>query len=170
MAKDDPQSLCERLFATFLGPLVIGGAMVPAKPFGGKNALLIGDHRAPVLDPDLLSRCELARVRVARKLVPVDIFDPAPTGNEWALAAVLHDLVQATHPGFDAAFRRSGPKRLLDVAQLTLDRIASPSTVGDSLPKEMAPAERVPSPLESHNNFTQGRLNVSATAGFVTFP
>lgn len=133
MAKDDPQSLCERLFTTFLGPLVIGGAMVPAKPFGGKNALAIGDHRAPVLDPDLLSRCELARVRVARKLAPVDTFDPAPSGNEWALAAVLHDLVQATHPGFDAAFRRSGPKRLLDVAQLTLERIASPVNVGDAL-------------------------------------
>ena len=133
MAKDDPQALCERLFATFLGPLVIGGTMVPEKPFGGKNALLIGDHRAPVLDPDLLSRCELARVRTARKLAPVDTFDPAPTGNEWALAAVLHDLVQATHPGFDAAFRRSGPKRLLDVAQLTLDRIPPPENVGAAL-------------------------------------
>ncbi|MFO0741813.1 MAG: hypothetical protein U0270_38310 [Labilithrix sp.] len=133
MAKDDPQTLCERLFRTFLGPLVVGGEMVPEKPFGGKNALLIGDHRAPVLDPDLLSRCGLARVRTARKLAPVDMFDPAPTGNEWALAAVLHDLVQATHPGFDATFRRSGPKRLLEVAQLTLDRIPPPESVGDAL-------------------------------------
>lgn len=133
MAKEDPQLLCERLFRTFLGPLVVGGPMVPEKPFGGKNALLIGDHRQPLLDPDLLSRCGLARVRIARKLAPVDTFDPAPSGHEWALAAVLHDLVQATHPGFDAAFRRSGPKRLLDVAQLTLDRIPPPSNVGEAL-------------------------------------
>ncbi|MBX3227548.1 MAG: hypothetical protein KIT84_14435 [Labilithrix sp.] len=133
MAKVDPQELCERLFRTFLGPLVVGGAMVPEKPFGGKNALLIGDGRQPVLDPDLLSRCGLARVRIARKLAPVDTFDPAPTGAEWALAAVLHDLVQATHPGFDAAFRRNGPKRLLEVAQLTLDRIAPPENVGETL-------------------------------------
>lgn len=133
MAKDDPQTLCERLFKTFLAPLVVGGTMAPEKPFGGKNALSIGDHRAPVLDPDLLSRCGLARVRTARKLAPVDTFDPAPTGDEWALAAMLHDLVQATHPGFDAAFRRSGPKRLLDVTLLTLDRIPAPASVGEAL-------------------------------------
>ena len=46
---------------------------------------------------------------------------------------MLHDLVQAPHPGFDATFRRSGPKRLLDVAQLTLDRIPPPANVGDAL-------------------------------------
>lgn len=132
MAKDDPQTLAERLFTTFLGPLVVGGAVVPGKVFGGKNALRIGDGRAP-LDVDLLSRCDLARVRIARKIAPVDRFDPAPTGAEWALAAVLHDLVQATHPGFDAAFRRSGPRRILDVAELTLGRIAPPASVGDAL-------------------------------------
>lgn len=132
MAKDDPQTLCERLFETFLGPLVVGGTMSPGKPFGGKNALSIGDQRQPS-DVDLLSRCELARVRVARKLAPVDTFEPAPNGNEWALAAVLHDIVQSTHPGFDAVFRRSGPKRILDVVEMTLERIAPAVNVGDAL-------------------------------------
>ncbi len=133
MAKDDPQTLCERLFSTFLGPLVVGGMMLPGKPFGGKNALVIGDHRAPTVDADLLSRTNLARVRVARKLAPIDTLDPAPTGHEWALAAVLHDLVQATHPGFDAVFRRSAPKRILDVVERTLERIPPPVNVGDAL-------------------------------------
>jgi hypothetical protein len=132
MAKDDPQGLCERLFATFLGPLVVGGTVCPAKLLGGKNALSIGDHRAPS-DVDLLSRCELARVRIARKVAPIDTLEPAPTGNEWALAAVLHDLVQSTHPGFDAVFRRSGPKRVLDVAEKTLAQIVPPINVGDAL-------------------------------------
>jgi hypothetical protein len=132
MAKDDPQALCERLFTTFLGPLVVGGTMLPGKIFGGRNALSMGDHRQPS-DIDLLSRCELARVRVARKLAPVDTFDPAPTANEWALAAVLHDLVQSTHPGFDAVFRRSGPKRILEVLDKTLERIPQPVNVGDAL-------------------------------------
>jgi hypothetical protein len=132
MAKDDPQALCERLFETFLGPLVIGGTMRPGKLFGGKNALSIGDERAPS-NIELLSRTELTRVRIARKLAPVDTFEPAPTGHEWALAAVLHDLVQSTHPGFDAAFRRSGPKRILEVAEKTLDRIPPPRNVGDAL-------------------------------------
>jgi hypothetical protein len=132
MAKDDPQTLCERLFETFLAPLVLGGPMRPGKPFGGKQALSIGDGRAPT-NADLVSRTGLARIRAARRLAPVDTFDPAPTGAEWAIAAVLHDLVQSTHPGFDAAFRRSAPKRLLDVAERTLDLVPPPRSVGDAL-------------------------------------
>jgi hypothetical protein len=132
VASDDPQLHAERLFKTFLGPLVVGGVLLPGKLFGGKNALSIGDGRMPS-DVDLVSRTELTRVRIARKLAPVDRFEPNPDGNEWALAAVLHDLVQATHPGFDATFRRSGPKRVLEVAELTLGRVASPQNVGDAL-------------------------------------
>lgn len=132
MAKEDPQALAERLFDDFVAPLVLGGRMVPGRPFGGRAALSIGDHRTPS-NVDLVSRTGLTRVRLARKLAPIDGFDPAPTANEWALAAVLHDMVQATHPGFDAAFRRSGPKRVLDVVEKTLERIPSPRKVGDAL-------------------------------------
>jgi hypothetical protein len=132
MAKDDPQTLCERLFSSFLGPLVVGGTMSPTKLIGGKNALSIGEHRVPS-DVDLLSRTELARVRVARRLAPIDTFEPGPNANEWALAAVLHDMVQSTHPGFNAVFRRSGPKRILEVAEKTLERIPPPVNVGDAL-------------------------------------
>ncbi len=132
MAKDDPQTLCERLFSTFLGPLVVGGTMRPGKPFGGKHALSIGDHRQPS-DFDLLSRTELARVRVARRIAPIDTLEPAPNANEWALGAVLHDIVQSTHPGFDVVFRRAGPKRMLDVVEKTLAHIPPPVNVGDAL-------------------------------------
>jgi hypothetical protein len=131
MAKDDPQALCERLFQTFLAPLVLGGTMRPIKAFGGKRALAIGD-RTPS-DLDALSRTQLARVRIARKLAPVDRFEPAPTGAEWALAAMLHDLVQATHPGFDAVFRRSGPARILTVIDKTLERVPPARTAGEAL-------------------------------------
>src|SRR4051812_2480370 len=130
MAKDDPQTLCERLFSTFLGPLVVGGVMCPLKPFGGKNALSFGEGRAPS-DVSLLSRTELTRVRIARKLAPIDTFESAPNASEWALAAVLHDVVQSTHPGFDAVFRRSGPKKLLEVAEMTLEHIPAPANVGE---------------------------------------
>lgn len=132
MAKDDPQALCDRLFDTFLAPLVLGGTMKPGKPIGGKNALAIGAGRAPS-DNVTLSLVDLARVRVARRVAAVDRFDQAPTASEWAIAAMLHDLVQATHPGFDAAFRRSGPKRLLDVIEKTLDVVPPPADVGDAL-------------------------------------
>lgn len=132
MAKEDPQVLCERLFATFLSPLVTGGSIVPGKPFGGKQALAFGSERGST-NTDLASRTELARVRIARKLAPIDTLSPAPTREEWALAAVLHDLVQATHPDLDAVFRKKGPGRILDVADATLARIAPPVNVGDAL-------------------------------------
>lgn len=106
--------------------------MRPGKPFGGKQALSIGDHREPS-DVELLSRCELVRVRVARKLAPIDTLERAPTGTEWALAAMLHDMVQATHPGFDAVFRRNGPRRILDVVDKTLERIPPPKNVGEAI-------------------------------------
>lgn len=132
MAKDDPQELCDRLFTTFLAPLVLGGALTPGKPIGGKNALSIGDHRAPS-DSVTLSLVDLARVRIARRVAPIDRFEQAPTATEWTLAAMLHDLVQSAHPGFDAVFRRSGPKRLLDVIDKTLDVLPAPADVGDAL-------------------------------------
>lgn len=128
---DDKQALAERLFTTFLAPLVLGGAMTPGKPIGGRAAFSLGADR-PLGDIDLVSRVTLARVRVARAIVPVDRFEPAPRADEWVLGAVLHDLVQATHPGFDAALRRSGPRRLLAVATATLERV--------SLPKDAAVA------------------------------
>ncbi len=76
-----------------------------------------GETRAA--DAELASRVDLGRVALARRLVPVDRVDDV-TGPEWALAAVLHDLLQVTSPGW---VRRSPPKRLLDLAQATLERI-----------------------------------------------
>lgn len=131
MAKEDPQALCDRIFTTFLAPLVLGGTSVPGKPIGGKNALAIGER--PPSDVATLSHVDLARVRVARRIAPVDRFEQAPTGTEWTIAAVLHDLVQSTHPGFDAVFRRSGPRRILDVIEKTLDVVPAPANVGDAL-------------------------------------
>lgn len=129
---DEPQELCERLFTTFLAPLVLGGTMRPSHAFGGRNALAIGEGKTPS-DVDLLSRVTLARVRVARRIVPVDRFEPAPTAAEWALAAMLSDLVVATHPDFDSVLRRGAPRRMLEIADMTLERIPKAATVGDML-------------------------------------
>ena len=63
LPRGDAGALCDRLFASFLAPLVLGGVMRPAKAFGGKNALAFGEGRAPA-DFDTFSRTELARVRV----------------------------------------------------------------------------------------------------------
>jgi hypothetical protein len=127
----DLSAVCDRLFKDFMAPLVLGGQMRPGKPIGGKTALLLTPDR-PAHDPDLSSHVQLARVRSARQLAPIDRFEH-PTYAEWVLSAMLHDVVQSTHPGFNALFRKSAPNRLLDVVQKTLERVPPPESVGDAL-------------------------------------
>jgi hypothetical protein len=127
----DVGAVAEGLFMGFLAPLVIGGPIVPARPIGSKTALAIGEGR-PLGDIDRVAHVQLARVRVARKLAAIDRLEGL-TASEWALGAALHDIVQATHPGFDAVLRRSSPKRLLDLAGLTVSAVAPPSTAHEAL-------------------------------------
>jgi hypothetical protein len=121
----------ERLFRGFMAPLVLGGALTPGRPIGARAALALG-HERTAADPDLAAHVQLARVRVARRLVPIDRLDPA-SEVEWSLAAALHDIVQATHPGFDAALRRSAPEKLLAMATSVIERVPPPRNVRDAL-------------------------------------
>jgi hypothetical protein len=131
VASPDFASVADRVFRAFMAPLVLGGAMVPGKPIGARVALAIGEQRVAG-DPDLASHVTLARVRVARKLVPIDRLEPASPA-EWALACALHDIVQSTHPGFDGAFRRRSATRLLDLVDATLERTAPIADLRDAL-------------------------------------
>ena len=131
MAKHALGGVADRLFRGFMAPLVIGGEMTPGKPIGGLVALAIGDERVAG-DPDLVAHVQLARVRAARLLVPIDRVDLA-TDAEWALACALHDIVQSSHPDFAGAFKRKSATRLLDLVDATLDRVAPATTLGDAL-------------------------------------
>jgi hypothetical protein len=121
--------LAERLFASVLAPLVLGGVVRPAHPIGARAALALMDSGAPPGDSDLASRVDLVRVAQARRLAPIDTVEE-PTGAEWALAAVFHDLLQATNPSW---IRKSAPRRLLDLAVLTLERVPPPVSAREAL-------------------------------------
>lgn len=122
----------ERLFEHFMAPLVLGGELRPGRPIGGKAALELGIERTTT-HVDLASHVQLARIRVARQLAPIDHLE-GPDAEEWALAAVLHDLVQAAHPDWRGLLRSSsGPSRLLRIAELTLDRVGPVSNVREAL-------------------------------------
>src|SRR5436190_22733668 len=98
MAKTKPGALAEILLADFIAPLVLGGEMKPARPIGAQLAMALfedGEHLA--VDAEKLSLVQMARIRVARKLVAIDRIDGI-RGAEWALGAVLHDIVQSAHP------------------------------------------------------------------------
>ncbi|HEY1958397.1 MAG TPA: hypothetical protein VGH28_22425 [Polyangiaceae bacterium] len=124
---EKPVAIADRLFRDLMAPLVVGGELRPGRPIGGKNALALGPF-TDTIDKELLAHVDLGRVRVARRLAPVDRL-AAPTAADWALAAVLHDLVQCAHP--DLRVRPSS--RLLQIATMTADRVAGPASVGEAL-------------------------------------
>ena len=131
MAHPDLGGISDRLYEGFLAPLVVGGEMTPSKPIGGRSALAVG-HERVIANAELSSHVQLGRCRAARKLAPVDRVE-SPTVAEWALGAVLHDLVQATHPGLRSAFRRQTPTRILALAEATLACIPAPTSIGEAL-------------------------------------
>jgi hypothetical protein len=128
---EKPVAIADRLFRDFMAPLVLGGELKPGRPIGGKNAFLLGPF-SDTLDKELLSHVDLARIRVARRLAPIDRLGP-PTPAEWVLAAGLHDLVQCAHPELTGVFRGRAPARLVEIVTLTADRVPPPATAGEAL-------------------------------------
>jgi hypothetical protein len=104
---------------------------VLATSAGSRVALAIGDDR-PLGDVDRVAHLQLARVRIARRLAPVDRLGPLRAA-EWAVLAALHDLVQSTHPDLKGTFRTSAPKNVVDLVDKTLERVPPPPTVQAAL-------------------------------------
>jgi len=125
------QTRAEELFTNFMAPLVLGGELKPGRILGARTALAIGAERS-VTNIDLNAHVDLARVRIARKLAPIDRIDPA-SSSEWALAACLHDIVQSAHPSLAGLFRKNASRRILELVGLALDRIPSPMNAKEAL-------------------------------------
>jgi len=128
---EKPVAIADRLFRDVMAPLVLGGELRPGRPIGAKNALALAPF-TDTLDKELLAHVDLGRVRAARRLAPVDRFEP-PSAAEWALSAVLHDLIQCAHPDLAGMFRGRAPARLLQLASMTLERVAPVASVGEAL-------------------------------------
>jgi hypothetical protein len=131
MAKVDVGALTEHLFQNVVAPLVLGGPLTPGKPIGGKAALQLEGDRPPV-DPEKYSHVQLIRTRRAREIVAIDRLENL-SREEWVLAAVLHDILQATHPNLVGVLSKSGPRRLIDIADRTLDHVSGPRTAKEAL-------------------------------------
>jgi hypothetical protein len=115
-----------------MAPLVLGGAMRPGRAIGARAALALGELGTPPVEPLLERRVHDGRVRRARELVPIDELGP-PTGDEWTLAAALHDILQSTNPSLDRALRRTAAARILELAEATIDRVRTPANVHEAV-------------------------------------
>jgi hypothetical protein len=116
----------EELAQGVLGPLVLGGTMRLVAPFGPKLALGFGADRR-IVDDDLRTRIDVARVRQVRLVAPVDVL-PDVSPAEWALVAALNDLLQSTNHEMSSMFTRGRHRRLLASADDIVRAVPRPTT------------------------------------------
>ena len=119
-----------QLASSVLGPLVLGGQLEPVRPFGARLALSIGDHA--LADLDLRSRIDVARVRRARLVAPVDTL-PDLGAAEWALVAALNDLIQVTNHELASRLTRGRHVRLLGNVRELCELVPAPRDVRSAL-------------------------------------
>ncbi len=133
MAKVSLGAVADRVFRDVMAPLVLGGDLVAGRPIGARAALAVGVARdRSVADPELIAHVDLARIRVARRLVAVDHVEAASV-HEWALAVVLHDLVQSTNPRLPSLLRASAPAKLIAHVDAALEHVPQVTSVREAL-------------------------------------
>lgn len=122
---------CEELVHHVLAPLVLGGPVRPVRPFGGPLSLRLGVERS-ILDLDLRSQLDVARVRRARLLAPVDTL-PALDAGDFAMLAALNDLLQLTNHHLGGPLTRGRYARLVANLCWLCARIPPPRDIQGAL-------------------------------------
>lgn len=122
---------CDELAHAVLAPLVLGGPVHPVRPFGALLALRCG-HERGLADADLGTRLDVARVRRARLLAPVDALPDLDEGD-WALLAALNDLLQLTNHNLASALTRGRYACLGENLRWLCERIPAPRDVAAAL-------------------------------------
>jgi len=128
LASDDERF--EELVSGVVAPLVLGGKLRLARPFGPLG-ITLGEGRS-IVDSDLRSRIDVARVRRARLIAPVDTL-PELDAHEWALAAALNDLLQVTNHELGGLFTKGRYMRLVRSVFDLCNQIPRPHDVGAAL-------------------------------------
>jgi len=121
----------ENLAVHVLGPLLVGGTVHPQRPFGPKLALAIGEGRQ-IVDNELRTQVDTARLRVARSVVAVDIVPPL-TPIDWALTCALNDLIQVTNHELSSFATRGRHAELLDAVRSLCARLPIPATLEEAV-------------------------------------
>lgn len=135
---DDLGARYDELVTAVLAPLVLGGRIDPVRPFGPRLGLAIGEGRK-IADSELRSRLDVARVRVARQLAPVDtVADISP--EDVALIAAFNDLLQVSNLDLSGPFTRSRHAKLLEAAVELARSVPSPRTIADALSRHTVTA------------------------------
>ena len=97
------------------------------RPFGAQIGLRLGVGR-DLADSDLRVRLDVARVRRARLLAPVDTL-PDIDEADWAMLAALNDLLQVTNHELGGPLTRGRYARLLANVDWLCARIPAPRDI-----------------------------------------
>lgn len=112
-----------------LGPIVLGGKVRLVPPIGPALALELGAGRR-IVDDDLRARVDVARVRQARLIAAIDVL-PDLSPVEWAMAAAMNDLLQATNHLLSGVLRRGRHAKLLGAVEQLIAALPRPRTTFD---------------------------------------
>jgi hypothetical protein len=122
----------EALAHGVLGPLVLGGPMHLVPPVGPEIAMQLGADGRRIVDDALRTAVDVARVRQARRVAPVDVL-PDLSAYEWAMVAALNDLMQATNHELSGALTRSRHEKLVAATERLLEAIPPPRTTIEAI-------------------------------------
>ncbi len=121
----------ESLAQEVIAPLVLGGPLTLQRPFGPKLALEVGVERA-LLDHELSTRIDHARLRQARTVVAVDVL-PGLGAAEWAIAAAFNDLLQVTNHELSSFATRNRHQELLEAAVVLCRAIPTSNSLEEAV-------------------------------------
>jgi hypothetical protein len=132
MAKINFQQKLDGLATGVVGPLILGGKLSPLPPLGPQVGFYVGADGRRISMDDLRSAIDVARVRRARGVAPIDTL-PDLSPAEWSLAAALNDLLQATNHELSGVLTRGRHTKVLDGVGRLLEAIPPPRTTLEAL-------------------------------------
>jgi hypothetical protein len=110
---------------------VLGGSLRPVRPIGPAQALELAEAAPPVAFGQASVSVEIARVRQARQICPVDTLEQLDA-FQWQMVAALNDLLQCTSPLLGGALSKR-PSKLLQKVQEMMDGVPPVGSVREAL-------------------------------------
>ena len=115
-----------------LVPLVLGGTVVPLPHVDSEQAPDVVRAAMQLFTPATAARVDLQRVRVARRLAPVDTA-PAIDGNIWGMLLAFSNMLRSSDPENDGLFSPGRSVSIADSAERILENVSPPTSALDAL-------------------------------------
>lgn len=120
------------LFTRVVKPLVLGGPVFPLDPIGPVAAPELAQQATRALSAADSSWVDVARVRCARTLCPVDAL-PSIGEHEWLMIVAINDLLRSTDPELKTFLSPGRAGQVVAGVLEILDQVPASRTIGEAL-------------------------------------